>query len=249
MEKEKDADKDKGSLATTATGTRTYTRSSHNKDNKLSDEGAQGSSPTTEKSKVNKASKPSFLSKLARVLIPCVGPSNRAHDVDEATSGVAIAEKDVRLNGKPAANGTTAAEPKHQAPKPSTSSTVVAPPAVQPLTIPTASTPEPDAELVVPPTPTKVLLPHAETEGVTSGAVQPPGSKGEELAHNRTHSRDSGDESDATSTFTEDEEIDDINALDDEDEEDRLIMNGGIGIPIGSVRACFSPFNLVLIFQ
>jgi RNA polymerase II subunit A small phosphatase-like protein len=45
--------------------------------------------------------------------------------------------------------------------------------------------------------------------------VQPPGSKGEEHVHNQ-------------------EDIDDMNALDElEDEEDRLIMNGGIGIPIG----------------
>ena len=84
------------------------------------------------------------------------------------------------------------------------------------------------------------MLPVAETEGVTSGAVQPPGSKGDDVVHTRTHSQDSGDESDATTTFTEEEDIDELNAIDDlEDEEERLIMNGGVGIPIGPVSVLF----------
>jgi len=70
---------------------------------------------------------------------------------------------------------------------------------------------------------------------MTSGAVQPPGSTGDGVAHDhsRAHTHDSGDESEGTS-YTEDEDVDDH--LDDaEDEEDRLIMNGGAGIPIGPV--------------
>jgi RNA polymerase II subunit A small phosphatase-like protein len=101
------------------------------------------------------------------------------------------------------------------------------------LTIPPPLSP--DAAVILPPTPTKQLLPQAETEGVTSGAVQPPGSTGEEIAHDhsRAHTRDSGDESEGTS-YTEDEDVDDH--MDDaEDDEDRLIMNGGAGIPIGPV--------------
>jgi RNA polymerase II subunit A small phosphatase-like protein len=71
---------------------------------------------------------------------------------------------------------------------------------------------------------------------VTSGAVQPPGSKGDDVVHTRTHSQDSGDESDATTTFTEEDDMDEMNVIDDlEDEEERLIMNGGVGIPIGPV--------------
>jgi carboxy-terminal domain RNA polymerase II polypeptide A small phosphatase len=78
---------------------------------------------------------------------------------------------------------------------------------------------------------------------VTSGAVQPPGSTGDGILsphhpHGRNHTVDGsldGDESDETS-FTEDEDVDDGNALDEpEDDEDRLIMNGGAGIPIGPV--------------
>ena len=91
-------------------------------------------------------------------------------------------------------------------------------------------------DLTVTSTPSKTLLPVAETEGVTSGAVQPPGSKGDDVVHTRTHSQDSGDESDATTTFTEEDDMDEMNVIDDlEDEEERLIMNGGVGIPIGPV--------------
>jgi RNA polymerase II subunit A small phosphatase-like protein len=85
------------------------------------------------------------------------------------------------------------------------------------------------------------LLPVADPEGVTSGGVQPPGSRGDDVVHTRTHSQDSGDESDATTTFTEEDDVDEMHALDDmEDEEERLIMNGGVGIPIGPVS--ISPF-------
>jgi len=69
---------------------------------------------------------------------------------------------------------------------------------------------------------------------MTSGAVQAPGSRGDGVVHNRTHSQDSGDESDATTTFTEEDDVDEINGIDEmEDEEERLIINGGVGIPIG----------------
>ncbi|KAK0455082.1 NIF-domain-containing protein [Armillaria borealis] len=77
-------------------------------------------------------------------------------------------------------------------------------------------------EVILPPTPTTHLLPQAETEGMTSGAVVPPGATGGD-----------GDESEGTS-FTEDEDMDDVNNADElEDEEERLIINGGAGIPIG----------------
>ncbi|PCH36166.1 NIF-domain-containing protein [Wolfiporia cocos MD-104 SS10] len=71
---------------------------------------------------------------------------------------------------------------------------------------------------------------------MTSGAVQPPGSTGEDIMHEhpQARGRESGDESDGSTSFTEDEELDEANAMEDiEDEEERLIMNGGAGIPIG----------------
>jgi RNA polymerase II subunit A small phosphatase-like protein len=244
LEKEKDTDKDKGSLSTTVTGTRTHTRSSHRKGNKLPNKGSHTLALGSEKHLDNKkgqGQKPSFISRLVRVLIPCVGPSSRAHDqdLDKAASGVAVVEKAARVNGEPpAVNGratSTSAVAEQTIGEPSTSSTIISSIVSQNLVAPPQA-PVVDPDVVIPPTPTK-LLPQEETEGLMSGAVQPPGSKGEEHVHNRTHSQDSADESDATSTFTEDEDIDDINALDElEDEEDRLIMNGGIGIPIGPVR-------------
>lgn len=75
-------------------------------------------------------------------------------------------------------------------------------------------------DIVVPPTPKHELLPLADTEGVTSGAVQAPGSTGLEV-----------DDSDAS--VTDDERH---RPLDEEDDEERLILNGGNGIPIGPVR-------------
>jgi RNA polymerase II subunit A small phosphatase-like protein len=95
-------------------------------------------------------------------------------------------------------------------------------------------------DVVVPPTPTKVI-PQSETGGVTSSAVVPPGSTAEEVAHLRAqqaHEHSSGDESDGTS-FTEDEEAEDAQGV-EEDDEDRLILSGGAGIPIGPVSASTS---------
>ncbi|KIM31419.1 hypothetical protein M408DRAFT_259128 [Serendipita vermifera MAFF 305830] len=77
-------------------------------------------------------------------------------------------------------------------------------------------------ELVVPPSEPD-LLPLAETEGVTSGAVQPPGSTGVE-----------GSDSEG-SVVDEDRH----RPLEEEDDEERLILNGGNGIPIGPVSISF----------
>ena len=96
-----------------------------------------------------------------------------------------------------------------------------------------------DTEVLVPPTPTQ-LLPVEETDGLTSGAVQAPGSTGEESLHNhsRRSSRNMGEESDGSSSFTDEDDIEDATPLDDvEDEEERLIMQGGAGIPIGPVSS------------
>ncbi|KAG8874035.1 hypothetical protein FRC20_006880 [Serendipita sp. 405] len=99
------------------------------------------------------------------------------------------------------------------------SSTAVAAPAKEQTPSRRSSTavaiPTNEAEVVVPPA--TELLPVAETEGVTSGAVQPPGSTGVE-----------NDESDAGATDDERHR-----PLEDEDDEERLILNGGNGIPIG----------------
>ena len=249
-------EKDKGSLSTSA-GTRTH---SGVKGNKSSSEGALSASDATATSptRPEKSSKPqtkqSFLNKLVRVLIPCVTPSSRAHDIElpgDAQPTVTVPtlkEKPVGSAKEPssaAQNGRTteSAQSLHQGNEPSTSSTATPPQPIprsnstsEPPKAVTQVDPTTSNDLTVSSTPSKTLLPVAETEGVTSGAVQAPGSRGDDVVHNRTHSQDSGDESDATTTFTEEDDVDEINGIDEmEDEEERLIMNGGVGIPIGPV--------------
>ncbi len=102
--------------------------------------------------------------------------------------------------------------------------TVVPPPPLQ------------DGEVVVPPTPTRQLLPLSETDGLTSGAVQPPGSTGEETKQEivQVVVGDSGEESDGS--YSEDEVFTvGLRVEDLEDEEQRLIKQGGTGLPIGPV--------------
>ena len=74
--------------------------------------------------------------------------------------------------------------------------------------------------VLVPPTPTKTL-PREETEGMTSGAVQPPGSgpRAEDSLHNhsRRSSRILGEETDGSTSFTDDEDIEDGNYRDNND--------------------------------
>ena len=249
-------EKDKGSLSTSA-GTRTH---SGLKGNKSSSEGAlsasdaTATSPTRHEKPSKSQAKQSFLNKLVRALIPCVVPSSRTHDIglpgdaQPSVGGSAVKEKPgpVGTVGESSLtqNGRTAdpAHPSNQTSVPSTSS----------ATTPLKPTPRPDAtpqpsddvtqvdlaaanDPTVAPTPSRTLLPVADPEGVTSGAVQPPGSRGDDVVHTRTHSQDSGDESDVATTFTEEDDPDE-NPLDDmEDEEEPLIMNGGVGIPIGPV--------------
>ena len=130
--------------------------------------------------------------------------------------------------------------------EPSTSSQLVAPepaaipPPLQPIEIPPHSD---DPSVVVPPTPTKSLLPREETGGVLSGAVQPPGSTGDDIMREQLPARDSEHESDGSTSFTEDEDgeeegmpIDEV-----EDDEERLIMQGGAGIPTGPVSVSRIP--------
>ncbi|KAH9948690.1 NIF-domain-containing protein [Amylocystis lapponica] len=90
-------------------------------------------------------------------------------------------------------------------------------------------------EIIVPPTPTKQLLPRSETSGLTSGAVQAPGSASAYAVpeHGRSHTRDSGEETDGSLTDEEAlRELLEVEELDDD--EQRLIKQGGAGLPIGS---------------
>ncbi|KAJ6586852.1 HAD-like domain-containing protein [Mycena vulgaris] len=179
----------------------------------------------------NTPPKPSFFAKFLTKLLPCVAPSSRAHPIEPL---------DTLPTEKPAQQPPNSVDPPAPLPEPASH-----PEPTQPDPKPVEDTPAapetplvgpvvPVDELMAPPTPVS-LLPPAETEGVTSGAVQAPGSTGESAL--QPAKRDSavvndGDESDTS--FTDDEDMDDVNNLDDaQDEEDRLILNGGAGIPIG----------------
>ncbi|KAF7321323.1 Protein phosphatase [Mycena kentingensis (nom. inval.)] len=145
--------------------------------------------------------KPSLLSRIFSILVPCVGDSSHT----EVPVPVVDEPEKPALQAPPDATPPT--QPPHSEPAP----------APEP--------PKPIEELMTPPTPVS-LLPPAETEGVTSGAVQPPGSTGESAIHHAPKRDSVADETDTS--FTDDEDIDNI-----EDEEERLIQNGGAGIPIG----------------
>lgn len=88
-------------------------------------------------------------------------------------------------------------------------------------------------EVIVPPSPTHQLLPPSETAGVTSGAVQPPGSTG----------REEEDESQAANSDDDGEPQDGAEGtVPDEDEEDAIVLRGGLGIPI-VVRLSKKPYS------
>jgi carboxy-terminal domain RNA polymerase II polypeptide A small phosphatase len=101
-----------------------------------------------------------------------------------------------------------------------------------------------ETTIIVPPTPVTHLLPDDETWGMTSGAVQAPGSTGEEsrqISHISTSTDveaesimdDSADDSDPSQSA--DSSISASPIHEEEDEEARLIRQGGSGIPIGPV--------------
>lgn len=258
---DREKEKDKGSLSTTLTGTH-HTRVSR-KGAQTASEGAHSSTvaekpPSLKSAAKRKAPKPqsssprvSFISRLFRSLVPCIGSSRTPNEAaDEVVSdpnttlgdkSTRDAEKDAVHEPPPVSN-----ESDLDQPHPATDANFLplvptASPALH-VTPPEPSPPDSNLDIVVPPTPTKVI-PESETGGVTSSAVVPPGSTAEEVAHLRAHQAhepSSGDESDGTS-FTEDEEVEDVHGADEaEDDEDRLILSGGAGIPIGSVSASAS---------
>jgi hypothetical protein len=99
-----------------------------------------------------------------------------------------------------------------------------------------------ETTIIVPPTPVTHLLPDDETWGMTSGAVQPPGSTGEETWQTNLISSstdveseidDSADDTDPSPSARTSFSATPIHL--EEDEEAKLIRQGGSGIPIGLV--------------
>lgn len=222
-----------GSLSTTLTGTNPHSAASRRKGqvSTTSEEEQPSSTSHATKEKALPARRPSLLSRFFRKIVPCIpSPPSPQSDLAQTTPLFPSKEKPASVpeqtpqEAPSAANGTT----KEAGSLP-----------------PLDMTPPPrvtDSDIILPPTPTSHLLPQAETEGMTSGAVVPPGATG---TINKRHSHvpttnGDGDESEGTS-FTEEEDPEDLNNVDElEDEEDRLIMNGGAGIPIGPVGSYFS---------
>ncbi|KAF7979093.1 hypothetical protein HWV62_43610 [Athelia sp. TMB] len=209
-------------------------------------EQANGQAKATKGANAKGAKKPGFLVRIFRGLVPCAGPS-AAHPIDLPESPSAHASSDA-LREKQAQVEAAQPVPGPSQPTPSEQ----APPAliVPTLSIPTTAVDTADLPLTPVPAPTIVtgddavllapaaqLLPAEETEGVTSGAVQAPGSTGDELGHGHdghhvyVHHTGSG-----TTDGTGDEEYEDAEGqleVEQEDDEDRLIRQGGAGIPIG----------------
>lgn len=198
-----------------------------------------GGNPSASNS--GKAPRPSFLARLIYLLIPCVSPSRthfedshiiippsppgRANDKD--TQQKYDDNKTLESTLRPA--GLSAPEEG------------IAEKTNDPLGLPTTPPPplqtnaetgvdEDMQQLADSERPAKPDL-----ENVMSGGVQQPGSG---LDKNRTQEPNQngiGEESEGSS-FTEDDDLDDMNGMDEvDDEEDRLILNGGTGIPIGPV--------------
>ena len=256
--------KEKGSLESEQTGTQTFKGSPRKDAVKSVSDGVHTNTTDVDASHAPRP-KGGLLSKLLRVLVPCVGPSSRAHPIDlhekvpapahpvpgpAKTNGAqtnGLKEKQAAKEAEelpPAPQPEPAAEGPPSTPNDAQASTSAQeiPPPLQPIDIP----PQPeDPSVLVPPTPTRTL-PLEETEGVTSGAVQPPGSTGDESIHNRSrrNSREMGEESDGSTSFTEDEDLEEGTPVDEvEDEEERLIMQGGAGIPIGPVSRFKRPWS------
>ena len=260
-----EADKDQNSFNATL-NTQTHTQSTPQKTGRSGSDVAHTASSTHEDSKRSKSpkgkkkktannknnKKVSVFSRLFHVFVPCVAPSPRYHDEslenDKPTQPVTVESVPATTsheNEKPSEKPVDEAPPvqpngkdHHEDGAQNSQETEPSPSPLQPIQIPEQI----DSTVVVPPTPTRSLLPQDETEGMTSGAVVPPGSTGTptETHHHdhRTHTQDSENESDGSTSFTEEEDLDDGSPMDDiEDDEERLILQGGAGIPIGPVSS------------
>ncbi|KAF9461294.1 HAD-like domain-containing protein [Collybia nuda] len=225
------SDREQGSLNTTLTAnnrrTPFYRRKPASKTSPSDGALSLSPAPSIVKPRVGSArSRPSFLSRVVHRVVPCVNPdpeilrteledaseSRRSLPLKDMSSTVRLADQEMHQDGTPAPEPPLA----------------VATLAVPPINVHPPPSPT-DSEIIVPPPPSTHLLPEDETDGLTSGAVQPPGSTVDQVVRSNTH--DSSEESDGTSYTDDDGE--DRRMLDENEEEARLIRQGGSGIPIG----------------
>ena len=189
------------------------------------------------------AARPSLLSRLLHLLVPCISPQSTTHTVELDSQPISKTPLQEKLESKPAVH-TDEVVPQDTASLPPplssdlTKLTLVTPSSSRPATPPL---PSDNVEEVVHVPTTHLLLPD-ETAGMTSGAVQAPGSKGDSPTVEKPHpplATGDGDDSEGTS-YTE-EDIDE-----QDDDEDRLIFNGGAGIPTGPVSSS-RPWLIVIL--
>ncbi|KAF9529327.1 HAD-like domain-containing protein [Crepidotus variabilis] len=193
------------------------------------------SSTTNQSSSILKPPRsPSFLSRVVTKVVPCVS-APETPVLSSTTTDPQFALKDLSKPDIVLPQQTPVVAPSIPAPITVAAAPIPAELEIAPLAAgfaisPHASNPPSptDSDVVVTPPVSATLLPQEETDGLTSGAVQPPGSSGTiEISHTN-HSHDSASEDSDRTSFTEDEHV-----HDELDEEERLIRNGGSGIPIG----------------
>ncbi|KAF5355014.1 hypothetical protein D9756_005220 [Leucocoprinus leucothites] len=157
-------------------------------------------------------SKPSFFSRVVNKVVPCVTPTDNPPPSADQPKDTQNGGEIETVETKPADPSPSVVDSSPAAPQPQESTQAL---------VDDPMTPVP-AELIVPPT--AQLLPMEVTDGVTSGAVQPPGSTGEPIARIPTNE---------SSMYPDSISDDEAAMLDEQEEEERLIRNGGNGIPVG----------------
>lgn len=213
------------------------------------------SSPSSSPSRRRSKSKtykhrPSLLTRVVYKVVPCVGsqpvtptePTSNADPPGQRTdSTTEVKQRAATTSGS--LNTTSQSVDQNSAPVDAQMQEIAMVPLHSPSgpSSPTPIPPEnPDAEVIIPPPPSAQLLPEDETDGVTSGAVQPPGSS----AHHRSTPTNltssplpsTGDLTVTRTTTRDTEESDDTHLTEsvlEDEEEERLIRSGGVGIPLG----------------
>ncbi|KAL0068724.1 hypothetical protein AAF712_004053 [Marasmius tenuissimus] len=200
------------------------------------------SSPSQSRSKAKSKQRPSLLTRVVYKVVPCVGSQQLVTPIeaDPASQRSADVKQPVPPpSAKPTASQSVA-DQNHAStdtPMQEIALTPLTPPAAAPS--PTTATPvDPEADVIIQPPLSAQLLPPETTDGVTSGAVQPPGSTGLTPA-NGTSPLPTTPDAVLTRTTTRDTQeseethmTESVSAIEDEEEE-RLIRNGGVGIPLG----------------
>ncbi|KAF8209653.1 HAD-like domain-containing protein [Mycena galopus ATCC 62051] len=206
---------EQGSLNTTLTGIHKRTTFYGPKGNKSDAVGSSSASRSIVKPTPHRPrSKRTFLARIVFKLIPCVHDSSTlGGDLDDA-----LALQTVEKRPSEAGRQTSTSEAPLETPAP-----LLAPPAVE---VDPATSGE--SEVIVQPPQSANLLSQDETDGLTAGAVTPPGATAKITAI--PHAADSDGESQTTSVPDDD---DGSFLYDEQAEEERLIKNGGSGIPIG----------------